>query len=305
LSTIASNEGIDLRRGLMPLWFFVHVAFKGDRLPTSMLSAFALTAFVPTFFVAAALWHDEVPDAFAEPSATPSNVASPASEDDDPSPTPSASSRAEPPAVSGNAIPNNAPLKSPVAQKKEPIAIPPDAPVFAIQLRDRLKKGDVRGAATDIIARVTAEPALLLHRDVRAVVVDVAGSVGISADATSEAYFAMLSGKADTYGIDVLYELVTTRGQSKAAARAESLLLTESVLARGSPALRTAWTLRRAKTCADKKALFPLVRESGDHRSMAELIPMSARCKRRGPACCLHGDRDLTELLRAMREKGL
>lgn len=271
-----------------------------------MLSAFALAAIVPTSFFAAAMLHGDVPDGETATRSSAERSASPRDEDrntdddgrDEPRGAESGTAKA-PSAV----LPNNAPLSVP--STKPARSIPPEAPLFAEQIRDHLKKGAIRRAADDIIARVTANPELLNHREVRDFVVDVAGRVALISNETNAAYFKMLSERAGTQGIDVLYELVTQKGGSRAASLAESLLLTPDVLERGSKALRTAWQLRRARSCVDKKATFPLVLADGDHRSMAELIPLAKRCSRRGPPCCLHGDKDLDTLLKALRDKGV
>jgi hypothetical protein len=81
-----------------------------------------------------------------------------------------------------------------------------------------------------------------------------------------------------TAGPDLLYELLTTRGGSKAAKRADELLRDEAVRSRGSPAMRVAYDLRTAKTCDAKRALYERAGEEGDRRALGQLHVLSREC---------------------------
>ena len=115
--------------------------------------------------------------------------------------------------------------------------------------------------------------------------------------------FDLISTKMGTPGIDILYELLTTRGGSRAAARAEELLRDENVRARGTPAMRIAYDLRSAHACEDKKALFARARTEGDNRTLGQLQLLNRSCGRRAKGCCLQNDPDLREAMDGIKAR--
>ena len=95
---------------------------------------------------------------------------------------------------------------------------------------------------------------------------------------TEQHLITLLTERAGPRGIEVLFDLVVTRGGSKAATRAAELLARDDVRARGSAALRIAYDLRAAHTCGARKGLLERVGQDGDARSLRELSDAAAAC---------------------------
>jgi hypothetical protein len=191
----------------------------------------------------------------------------------------------------------------------------PSAPALngfgALAIRDRMSTS-VRlrrfGPFLDDLEKlVELEPTALDRSDVRQMIVAVAtygttmGPAGsLSPDA--DRLYKFLTGPAGAAGPDILFELVTTRGGSKAASISEELLKRDDIRARGTPALRIAWDLRAAPSCQAKVALFDRVKTDGDRRALTTLFQMQ-RCGHGPTDCCLSNDPGLKEVLRVLNTK--
>jgi hypothetical protein len=98
----------------------------------------------------------------------------------------------------------------------------------------------------------------------------------------------LLSEEMGEGGIDVLFELVVTRGGTGATWHASKLLMKDDVIERGSAEVRVAYALRTANNCDKVRELLPQAAELGDHRTARELKIISGprrQCRARG--CCL------------------
>jgi hypothetical protein len=137
----------------------------------------------------------------------------------------------------------------------------------AKELRARLDKSSRQGQAsafvTDLERLLEIEPQAAEEREIKNAIIEVLMRIMISDSPHIEPLFKVVQDKMGTAGPDLLYELLTTRGGSKAAKRADELLRDEAVRSRGSPAMRIAYDLRTAKTCDAK--LFVLSRECGSN----------------------------------------
>jgi hypothetical protein len=138
---------------------------------------------------------------------------------------------------------------------------------------------------------------------VRADIVELSMRVMLLTGGEPDRVFDMIATKMDTTGMDILYELLTTRGGSRAAARAEELLRDEKVRSRGTPAARIAYDLRVAQGCSDKKALFERAKEDGDGRTLGQLQLLNHRCRRRSGGCCLENDPELREAIDTLKAR--
>ncbi|HVY46373.1 MAG TPA: hypothetical protein VHB21_10865, partial [Minicystis sp.] len=115
--------------------------------------------------------------------------------------------------------------------------------------------------------------------------------------------FTVITDKMGTHGPDILYELVTTRGGSRAAERADALLKDPAIVARGTPAMRIAYELRAAP-CEKKPPLFERAKTDGDTRALGQLVMIRDACYSRGAACCaVEKDPALKETMAALRAK--
>ncbi len=181
----------------------------------------------------------------------------------------------------------------------------------ALAIRDRLP-GLVRlrkiGPFMDDLERLLAiEPTAIDRADVRKLIGDAAtyGLVAAPNGAVSpdgERVFAFLTTRAGAAGPDILFDLVTTRGGTRAATYAEDVLKREDVRAKGTPALRIAYDLRFAATCQDRAALFDRVKAEGDRRVLATLFAM-ARCGRTPSDCCIGNDPAYRDVVRVINTK--
>jgi hypothetical protein len=114
--------------------------------------------------------------------------------------------------------------------------------------------------------------------------------------------FDIIQSRMGTTGIDILYELVTTRGTSLASKRAAELLREESVRARGTPALRIAYDLRTAG-CNGKAALFERASADGDGRTLGQLQELNRDCRRSRGVCCMHNDPGLRAAIDGLKAR--
>ncbi|HTJ84571.1 MAG TPA: hypothetical protein VL400_22785 [Polyangiaceae bacterium] len=170
----------------------------------------------------------------------------------------------------------------------------------------KLRKNDLKGALDSLEKLVDTDKDAIKDPSVRESIVDLSQRVTLLTHGEPERMFGLLAKKMGTTGIDILYQLVTTKGGSRAAKLAEALLLEEDILERGSPAVQVAWKLRRAKGCEDKKALFGDAAKNGDGRTLGQLYLLNRSCnrRRRDPSCCLEKDKDLDATMDAIKARG-
>jgi serine/threonine protein kinase len=157
----------------------------------------------------------------------------------------------------------------------------------AKELRARLDKSSRQGQAsafvTDLERLLEIEPQAAEEREIKNAIIEVLMRIMISDSPHIEPLFKVVQDKMGTAGPDLLYELLTTRGGSKAAKRADELLRDEAVRSRGSPAMRIAYDLRTAKTCDAKRALYERAGEEGDRRTLGQLFVLSRECGSNDP----------------------
>lgn len=175
-----------------------------------------------------------------------------------------------------------------------------DAEAWRRIVRQAPTSRDFPKAAEGLLALAELDPGALSTVEMRAAAVET--TLTASADRAKGAVLAKaLAERFGSDGIDVLYDLATTRGGSLAASLATPLLSDSAVRARGTPALRIAIELREA-ACSDKPALLDRARTEGDARTLALLSAMRAPdCDASGGACCL---RDNPAVETAARELG-
>jgi hypothetical protein len=108
--------------------------------------------------------------------------------------------------------------------------------------------------------------------------------VGITAadDVMAARVMAAFVDRLGEPGTDLLYDLVSRRGGSRAAARASELLRRDDVRARAGAAVRVAFDLRDAP-CSGKAALLDRARTDADERALEVLTGLTA------PACAANG----------------
>jgi hypothetical protein len=172
----------------------------------------------------------------------------------------------------------------------------------ALELRDRLLE-ELRGshneqAVTTLGELAQADPNVLDTVEARVALTDLLNRTGALQPATRDRVFELAGRELATIGPDVLYEIMTTRGGSESATRAERQLGDAAVRERATPALRIAYELRVGPDCPAKLALLERAQREGDRRSQLELLRVR-ECQG-GSLCCLRDDRRLTDVIAAI-----
>jgi hypothetical protein len=103
-------------------------------------------------------------------------------------------------------------------------------------------------------------------------------SVAKTSKTASEAAIQLMASDMGASGPDLLYDVMLSR--TTASAQAENALATAAVQARFSPALRIAYELRNASSCAARLPLLERASLLGDARSIGILDPLSKHTRR-------------------------
>ncbi len=181
----------------------------------------------------------------------------------------------------------------------------------ALAIRDRMTTSirlrKIGPFLDDLDRLLEIEPSAVDRADLRKMIADAAmyamvPGLGGALQPEAERIFTFLTTRAGTAGPDILYDLVTTRGGTRAATYADELLRRDDVRAKGTPALRIAWEMRAATTCDTRVALFARAKADGDRRVLATLFQMT-KCGRGPTDCCLSNDPAYKEVLQAITSK--
>lgn len=179
-----------------------------------------------------------------------------------------------------------------------------DAAGWRERMRAAIPKKEWVKASRALLALVKLDPALVTSNEMRADVVTIVAGIGFdTSSAESEKVFSALANDTGPGGLDILFQIVRTRGGSKAANRANEILAQPSVMARATPALRVAYDLRRA-ACHNKRDFFTQAAEEGDARALDELlIAQQGRCPSRKDPCCYREDPDMKDAISKLRSR--
>lgn len=157
----------------------------------------------------------------------------------------------------------------------------------AKELRASLEKsarsGQVSTFVSDLERLLEVEPQAAEDRDIKNAIIEVLMRIMMGDSPHVDPLFKIIQDKMGTAGPDLLYELLTTRGGSRAAKRADELLRDEAVRSKGSPAMRIAYDLRTARGCPAKAALYERAGEEGDRRALGQLFVLSRECGSKDP----------------------
>lgn len=125
--------------------------------------------------------------------------------------------------------------------------------------------------AADAIQKLAEhDPTALRERPLAIAARNVAIAIAKTGEEHADKVFDALSSRFGTAGIDVLYEIVETRGRSTPATRAAKLLRDPEIAARGTPAVRISFELRDA-TCGEKLPFLERAVSEGDDRTLVVL----------------------------------
>lgn len=141
--------------------------------------------------------------------------------------------------------------------------------------------------AEGMAALAEASPEAFNERSVMNDAIAIATGIEVGGGEKADKVFDALTNKLGGTGLDILYEIVSTKGSSKAALRAADILRQNEVTQRSSPALRVAMELRDAKTCRERLDLLERARTEGDTRAVAVLDNMrQLDCIAKAGECC-------------------
>ena len=161
----------------------------------------------------------------------------------------------------------------------EPASAPvADVGVVRAALTRAARMRDWHGGEAAFLELVALEPTALRSPDISLAVRDLA--VALERDGSGGKVLDALSTRCGEEGLDVLYDLVATRGRAAAALQAEAILRKPEVIAKASPTLQIAFALREAP-CVDKLGLFDRAVAEGDGRALVVLETQGVACFRR------------------------
>lgn len=176
----------------------------------------------------------------------------------------------------------------------------PEAIAAWKKLDDFMRKRLAKESVEALEQLLDVDPLAPQDKEVRQAVVKLAPDAALLRNEVSERMNTLMSTRMGSVGIDLMYELVATRGGTVAAQDAERILRDEAVRARGTEAMRTAYDMRFASGCDAKRALFDRARATGDSRTVMEL-KLLREC-RRGNTCCIRNDQPLDDLIAAIEK---
>ena len=205
-----------------------------------------------------------------------------------------------PPPPNELVAPSSAPaIEASAAPSSEPAAASPRA-----ELWKAVAKHDPRRGAQAVIALADVEPAAFREPDVIAAAANLAATMDALDAGVANTMFDLFSQKLGAEGVDVLFELVRTRGAERGPGkRAMDLLRDERVVSKASPALRVLLELRAAP-CPRKRELFERAATEGDARMLLELRSLrGSPCPKRAGPCCFKTDKPLYDAIATLKAR--
>jgi serine/threonine-protein kinase len=203
---------------------------------------------------------------------------------------------AAPTSVAAIAVATAAPVAAPTAA---PVVAAPAAPaagavdpIARALFRNALAAHDFKHGIEPFFTLVEHDAAAFREPALTTAARDLAVTIASVPGDEADRVFDALAHRLGSDGVDVLYEIVRTRGGSKAATRAEGLLAQSDVSARGTPALQITHALRAAP-CEGKLALLDRAVATGDVRTQ---VVMETTCK-----ACFSRNQALEDATKALR----
>lgn len=165
-----------------------------------------------------------------------------------------------------------------------------------------VSSGQMANAVTTLERLLKVAPSAAADRELVDAIVDLSQRITQLDGPAPDRLFDLIAHEMGTAGGDLLYELMTTKGGSRAAKRAEDLLRDAGLRGRASPAMRIAYELRSAKRCDDKVALLARAASDGDGRTLGQLQLLNRSCLPSSD-CCLHNDARLRAAMDAIKAR--
>ncbi len=153
----------------------------------------------------------------------------------------------------------------------------PDAegPSPRAMLLHALRVRDLRIAEGAFVELSEREPDAFREADIALAAREL--TVALDREGRADRVFDVMTNHLGPVGLDLLYDLVATRGRAGAALRAATMLRRPGVMARATPEMRIAFELREAP-CVDKLALLDRAVAEGDARALVVLETQGVLC---------------------------
>lgn len=199
------------------------------------------------------------------------------------------------PTTSAEPASSAAPTAEPTASASAEAPAPPagdgaDPAVPAALLLRALRVRDWNGGEAAFFDLISRDPRALHGAEMAVAARDLAAT--LEREHRGDRIFEALTDKVGTDGLDVLYDLVASKGRSSAAVRAAEALRRKEVIERASPEMRIAFELREAP-CVDKLALLDRAVKEGDARALIVLENQGLACFRKNNKAVLEAMKEL------------
>ncbi len=166
-----------------------------------------------------------------------------------------------------------------------------------------MKLGKVGDAIANLALLAELDPNAASDGNVKKGLVLLAVRACLPGSSHCDKMITLLTDKLGPHGIDVLFEIIVTKGGTIAHTNAVRLLKDPEIRKRGTVAMNVAYELRTAPNCDAKRALFARVREDGDYRALRELDILRSGRQCRAVNCCLESDDEWKATRRALMDK--
>lgn len=166
-----------------------------------------------------------------------------------------------------------------------------------------MKLGKIGEAIADLTMLAELDPNAASDGNVKKGIVLLTVRACLPGSSHCDKMLTLLTDKLGPHGIDVLFEIIVTKGATGAQLHATRLLKDPDIRKRGTVAMNIAYELRTAASCDAKRALFARVREDGDYRSLRELDILRSGRQCRAVNCCLESDEEWKSTRRAVMDK--
>src|SRR5262249_336267 len=142
-----------------------------------------------------------------------------------------------------------------------------------------------RGAAA-VLALAKLDRAAFHDNDIRGAAIAAIAGIAFEENELADQVFNLLTNGLDEDGIELLFDVLRSRGGTKAGKRAQAVLESPEVAPRVPKGMKLALELR-AKSCDQKRGMFARAAAEGDARVLFELrVLREAECPRRRDPCC-------------------
>lgn len=178
-----------------------------------------------------------------------------------------------------------------------------DATTWRARLLGASEEEDWASGGKALLALAQIDDEALADGRRRGAAVAVASALAFAGGETADGVFAALKNAFGADGIEVLFEIVRTRGATRASARASEILASPEVAPRVPASMRLALEFRKA-SCEEKRGMFARMVEQGDRRALDELVILrDSKCERDSDPCCFREDKDIATAIKQLRER--